>query len=429
MADPHANHTQSTPQEVIISVIAGLLAPLLAIFLVVQLIRGIQEKQVDTDTSEVANQAVVTRIKPFATLAALDASAPKVEQSGEQIYTTVCASCHTPGALGAPKLNAKGDWAPRLGQGFETLTKHAIEGIRQMPARGGNPDLSDIEVARAVAYMANSGGANFKEPEAQAPSAAGATASKLDLTKGQATYTATCVACHGSGVAGAPKLSDKAAWTPRLQQGFNDLYVNALKGKNAMPAKGGNADLTEADLANAVAYMVKEAGGKIPEMAPGAAAVTAEKAEAAHAETPAAPAAAPAVTSPAKPVTNSPSAAAATPPAKPISTSPPVVSTPKPAVPPTAAPAPPPVKPVAVANGKGEATYKQACAVCHAAGVAGAPKLDDKAAWGPRLAKGMDTLYASGLKGKGAMPAKGGNPSLADAEVKAAVDYMVAHAK
>ena len=94
-----------------------------------------------------------------------------------------------------------------------------------------------------------------------------------------------------------------------------------------------------------------------------------------------------------------------------------------------AAPAPPPAKPVAVANGKGEATYKQACAVCHASGVAGAPKLDDKAVWGPRLAKGMDTLYASGLKGKGAMPAKGGNPSLADTEVKAAVDYMVGHAK
>ena len=80
-------------------------------------------------------------------------------------------------------------------------------------------------------------------------------------------------------------------------------------------------------------------------------------------------------------------------------------------------------------SGKGEAVYKQACAVCHAAGVAGAPKMTDKAAWGPRLAKGVDVLYTSALKGIGAMPAKGGNPALADAEVKAAVDYMAAQAK
>lgn len=84
---------------------------------------------------------------------------------------------------------------------------------------------------------------------------------------------------------------------------------------------------------------------------------------------------------------------------------------------------------MADSRGKGEALYKQSCAVCHAAGVAGAPKLTDKAAWGPRIAKGTATLYASALKGKGAMPAKGGNPSLADADVKTAVDYIVAQVK
>ena len=158
MADPHANHTQSTPQEVIISVIAGLLAPLLAIFLVVQLIRGIQEKQVDTDTSETANKAVVERIKPFATLAAQDANSPRVEQSGEQVFTAVCSSCHTPGALGAPKFNSKSDWGPRLGQGFDTLVKHAIEGYKgpdgnMMPAKGGNPSLTDAQVKAAVTWI------------------------------------------------------------------------------------------------------------------------------------------------------------------------------------------------------------------------------------------------------------------------------------
>ena len=73
--------------------------------------------------------------------------------------------------------------------------------------------------------------------------------------------------------------------------------------------------------------------------------------------------------------------------------------------------------------------YRQACAFCHDKGVAGAPKAGDVAAWSPRLAQGMDTLYAVSLRGKGAMPAKGGNPSLADADVKAAVDYLVAQSR
>lgn len=81
----------------------------------------------------------------------------------------------------------------------------------------------------------------------------------------------------------------------------------------------------------------------------------------------------------------------------------------------------------------GKATYDKACMACHAAGVAGAPKLGDKAAWGPRIAQGADTLHTHALKGftgkKGMMPPKGGNMSLADADVKAAVDYMVGQSK
>lgn len=346
MAD-NAKMTQSTPQEIIISVIAGLLAPLLAIFLVVQLIRGIQEKQVDVDTSAAANKAVVERIKPFATLVALDANAPRVEQSGEQVYTAVCSACHTPGALGAPKLNSKGDWASRLGQGFDTLIKHAIEGIRAMPPRGGNPDLSDIEVARAVAYMANSAGASFKEPAAETvpatPAAGAATTAPAAGTSAAAPGTNT------------PPSADKAA----------AASVEKTVPATAAPVAANTATNTPT---------------------PTAAAASATK-----------PATAPA----------SAKAAAATP----------------------VAPAPTKATPAADTSGKGVATYKQSCAVCHAAGVAGAPKLTDKAAWAPRIAQGKDALYNSSLKGKGAMPAKGGNPSLSDADVKAAVDYMVGQTK
>jgi len=176
MADSHAKMTQATPQEVVISVLVGLLAPLLAIFLIVQLVLGIQEEHKPDTTSEAAQKATLKRIQPFAKLVALDANAPRVEKAGQEVYEAVCASCHGSGALGAPKFDSKGDWAGRLGQGYDILVKHAIEGLRQMPPRGGDSDLSDIEVARAVAFLANSAGASFKEPEAPAPVAPAATA-------------------------------------------------------------------------------------------------------------------------------------------------------------------------------------------------------------------------------------------------------------
>ena len=81
----------------------------------------------------------------------------------------------------------------------------------------------------------------------------------------------------------------------------------------------------------------------------------------------------------------------------------------------------------------GQQVYQASCVVCHGAGIAGAPKLEDKGQWAKRIAKGLDILYASAVNGvqgsAGAMPAKGGNPALSNAEVKAAVDYMVAQSK
>ena len=83
----------------------------------------------------------------------------------------------------------------------------------------------------------------------------------------------------------------------------------------------------------------------------------------------------------------------------------------------------------APAKADGKAVYASTCSACHAAGVAGAPKLGDKAAWAARIKTGIDTLYTSALKGKGAaMPAKGGSTA-PDADIKAAVDYMVAQSK
>jgi cytochrome c5 len=84
---------------------------------------------------------------------------------------------------------------------------------------------------------------------------------------------------------------------------------------------------------------------------------------------------------------------------------------------------------VAPAKVDGAKVYQSACIVCHGAGIAGAPKLGDVAQWEKRIAKGNDVLYSSGINGfqgsGGMMPAKGGNPTLSDAQVIAAVDYMV----
>jgi cytochrome c5 len=92
------------------------------------------------------------------------------------------------------------------------------------------------------------------------------------------------------------------------------------------------------------------------------------------------------------------------------------------------APAAAPAAPAAAENELGKSVFGKTCAMCHAAGVAGAPKPGDKADWGPRIAQGKDTMYKHAIEGftgaKGMMPAKGGSANLTDAEVKAAVDYM-----
>lgn len=105
--------------------------------------------------------------------------------AGEAVFKAQCVACHgTPGIPGAPHLNDAAAWGPRLGQGYQTLLEHALKGKGAMPPQGGG-DFEDLEIGRAVVYLANSGGAKFAEPQrpaaapaegAAAPAAAGAAA-------------------------------------------------------------------------------------------------------------------------------------------------------------------------------------------------------------------------------------------------------------
>jgi cytochrome c5 len=180
MSEQHTGTSKTTPSQFIIAILAGFAAPIIAIVLIVQLVMSIQQGHIDKDSPAMAEAAVAARLKPVAEVKTIDPNAPRVERTGEQIYSAVCTNCHQAGALGAPKFGNKGDWSKRIAQGFDTLIKHATEGIRQMPARGGDPEISDVELARAVAYMADAAGAKFKpkEPVAAAPAPAKTPAKK-----------------------------------------------------------------------------------------------------------------------------------------------------------------------------------------------------------------------------------------------------------
>lgn len=157
-----------TPGQLIVAVAAGFLVPIIVIVLLVIFVSNDAKVGVGSDGQSEA--AINARISPVADegYTFKDASGPKVLQAGDAVYKTVCAACHDSGAAGAPKFSDSGAWAPRIAQGYDMLVSHAINGLRAMPAKGGNPDLDDVEVARAVVHLANAGGAKFKEPEVKA---------------------------------------------------------------------------------------------------------------------------------------------------------------------------------------------------------------------------------------------------------------------
>ncbi len=298
MSDAHKDQQGSlirTPKQLIIAVIAGFVVPIICIVLLVQYVSN--NDTVGAGSNSQSPEAISARLAPVADegFTFRDVGVAKQLMSAADVYTSTCAACHASGVAGAPKTGDVGAWSARLAQGYDTVLSHAINGIGAMPAKGGNTALADVEVARAVVYMANESGASFKEPEVKegvaeadtadengaaaevgadsatpdadaAPAASGDTAAPAPAAAapgasaevGKKIYDASCVACHSTGIAGSPKLGDKGAWAPRLAQGNDVLYTHAIQGfqgkTGMMPPRGGST-ASDDEVKAAVDYM------------------------------------------------------------------------------------------------------------------------------------------------------------------------------
>ena len=173
------------------------------------------------------------------------ADAQRRERAGKEVIDAACGACHLSGKDGAPRIGDAAAWAARTGQGLTMLTEHALKGIRKMPAHGGSTGVSDLELQRAIVYMVNNSGGRWVEPAAMRTSA---------LTS-EAIVQQQCAACHQAGKDGAPKIGDRAAWTPRFAKGLDRLVASAVHGHGAMPARGGMPDLEREDIRDATLYM------------------------------------------------------------------------------------------------------------------------------------------------------------------------------
>ncbi len=281
----HETHESpiKTPKQLITTIVLCFIIPISLLILLAGWVASGVKPAAGTDVF--SDKATAARIHPVASNAY---KAVGEVRTGEQVYGEICTSCHAAGMMGAPKFGDKAGWASRLGAGLEGLMNSVIKGKGAMQARAGNPDLSDAEIQNAVAYMANAAGANFKMAAAPTPVAAPvvaavdtgvATAAAMAATAtampaatvsaattapaapviaadaGKKLYEAACVACHASGMMGAPKFGDKAAWSVRAKAGVDALTASAIKGKNAMPARGGS-QASDAEIKQAVQYML-----------------------------------------------------------------------------------------------------------------------------------------------------------------------------
>jgi cytochrome c5 len=256
--EAHDQHQSfiKTPQQLIIVLLLSFLVPIIGIILLVQLVLS----RPSADPQALTPESVAARIQPVGRLEFGAPAAAPGARSGEEIVKATCAACHQTGAANAPKLGNAAEWAPRIKTGFNTMVQSVIKGKGAMPPKAGDASLTESEISRAVAFMANQAGGKFKEapatPQAQASASPAKPAAGGD---GKAVYDKVCFACHAQSVAGSPKLGDKEAWAPRIKTGTDALMQSVLKGKGAMPPKAGNPSLSDAEIRAAIDFMVSQA--------------------------------------------------------------------------------------------------------------------------------------------------------------------------
>lgn len=205
-ADPHYQATQDAhtgpiknPKQLLLAVFFSFIAPILIIVgLVAYVVSGTQpagtaDSNLDLYgvSKDVRDRDVAERLKRVGAIEIRDANRPLA--LGEAVFKAQCVACHgSPGIPGAPHFGDAAAWGSRIGQGYATLLEHALKGKGAMPPQGGG-DFEDVEIGRAVVYMANSGGATFPVPDrpaAAAPAAEGAAAPAAPAASGAASAPA-----------------------------------------------------------------------------------------------------------------------------------------------------------------------------------------------------------------------------------------------
>jgi cytochrome c5 len=158
-----------TPKQLVWAVVASFVVPIVAIIMLVNYVDFGSRTGAGSDG--MSAEAVAQRLQRVGSVEIRDASAPLVLKTGEEVYKAQCTACHAAGAAGAPKTGDAAAWAARIKTGYDALVNSALKGKGAMAAQGGG-DFSDVEIARAVVFLANGAGAKFDEPKVPAPAAA-----------------------------------------------------------------------------------------------------------------------------------------------------------------------------------------------------------------------------------------------------------------
>ncbi len=170
---PHSHDDEDgpikTPKQLIVAVVLAFVVPIVIIVLLVNYVSSTAKSS--PGSSALTPEATAQRIAPVAKVEVKTVSAIPGSQSGEDVFKAQCTTCHTAGALGAPKFGDAAAWGPRIAQGVEVLLTSALKGKNAMPPQGGG-EFADIEIKRAVVYMANASGAKFEMPAVAAAAAA-----------------------------------------------------------------------------------------------------------------------------------------------------------------------------------------------------------------------------------------------------------------